>query len=1754
MYEQATARQIDAAGTVRVVAGELSIWNTQLTELAAELTFPQLTRVGGEVSLKENRRLADASQAFPQLRAIGENLVLDRNERLASIAGCFSELVDVGGDLRLENSLMLQGLLGATVFPQLARVGGGVSIRLNQRFANISGAFPQLVEIGGDLTFENLAQLTDLDGVFPQLRHIGGTLRITRQTSMRTMQGAFPALESIDGSIVIASNNRLRNFARSFPTLYRVGGEFQVSANNQVGGSVFDRTALPALCCVGSGAGTQLPQGVPDLPTCSGDYTFGSGDGDSVGSGDELIGGPAYACAGTITVSPTVSPTLDPTGSPSTAAPWTAAPSTVAPTPSAPPTFGLVISVDEASYMGDCADQSTPIEDPVACTTVCAVGGSLGEWVQASVIAWGNRSQGLLCHCIDSTQWCFTHTGTSVRLPTEAPNAAPASSTPTGSPTVVPPGRCQHMRYGDAYPCYSQSKPRCDRLYQFCVWLDFEFTTSAPSVEPPASSTANKEEKGASSGFAVILGVMIAICVILLGVLLMMRQRRARRAKAIMQRRHISHPNIVHNATYDPDLEATRGIGTDRLRHGGTNRESNRDSSVYEDEVEASLDALEAQFVQVMKDEWMLNNPGINPDRDAYWLAKEAEIKLEFQERFLKAEDKRRTYHEEEEEDFEGFAAVGGYSDTGEPNPMESLEMALEQALEDAERAQRHADEVSGISNPSTCGTATPMSPEEDDDDPLAVSKECTAWYHGEITKKDSHELLLANAGHNVSGKFLLRDRPEYENEHILSVIYKGKVTHHLIKRDSRGKLLMLNNQACEEEVTSLEELVMYLREAHARWPVPLTEGVKGLRIRGTGVRPKKITVAVAVEPASDVLDTTRTSMFNETSFGPPKNAAASTPPSYASATAETPASLSTDPAASALWKELEGEPLKVEQAKRMVQTAAVIAAPTAASNGGDGTDSDDSDDAGYLQLDGKEENAVEEKPTEPKPPTWLHGDVSREESAKMVVDAANGDGTFLVRQTEESPEKYYLCVLFKNKPTHHLIQRNHDGFYVINNKDFGEHLFMSDLIEQLDHKQPKWPVGLVTPIACAAHSGVSREQSLAMAFMERQRTVDDGASEDDTSDEETDPTLPKAADDEVDDAVAVLDAAMDEAINDVDKAAAVAAATAAAPVRISQVPQADYADDESSDDESEEEGSPSGLAGPIVIPLAPLAAIAAASSPARSSTADAAVDYGETSSDDEDGYLQVTASAESDPEEDPPMSHQQMLQAKAQAQAKEDEERKASVAAKVAAATLRQEEERKARADREAADAVQLSAQALVDEEEQRATAERRAKLKQTAEAEATRVAAEQKRKAILAEASAAERKMKQELKAAAQDRTAPGVAANNETDLAGQRSRTATLWDPKSAEEQRRAALASKRAGGAAPQKNNRGITIVPGGDTEGYARESMHLGQRPSVKDRQAMFISDDNENRDSVRVSDLNFLLGDDGGVEALSAQSSTDPASPQTNSRSISLGGGAGGESSTDGGAVRVRTATLRRPQDKRPSMSLAGATGTGESSTDNKRPSISLTGPTAGGESSSDVVRRNKGLASRSADNRNSGSNTDGYMSIKPDSDRNSTASNRDSGQNLDGYITMSPNSNRNSTASDRNSGQNLDGYITMSPNNGGEDEEARVAQEQEKFRLKMQKDGAARAQRQGTKAPAETTTEEVKVYYGATDEIGSTVRQLKSQSAKRSGKYWDPAVQGPRESMAIGRRPSVSDMLRMRQANDAMHDDDGSDDSGSDI
>jgi len=98
-------------------------------------------------------------------------------------------------------------------------------------------------------------------------------------------------------------------------------------------------------------------------------------------------------------------------------------------------------------------------------------------------------------------------------------------------------------------------------------------------------------------------------------------------------------------------------------------------------------------------------------------------------------------------------------------------------------------------------------------------------------------------------------------------------------------------------------------------------------------------------------------------------------------------------------------------------------------------------------------------------PPAWLHNKISREDTEELVKAAGLDNGRFLVRTREGKPGEYVLCVVFKGKPTHHLIGKNPDGNLTVNKKTFGGHKKIADLISELSSKTAGWPVALDKPV-----------------------------------------------------------------------------------------------------------------------------------------------------------------------------------------------------------------------------------------------------------------------------------------------------------------------------------------------------------------------------------------------------------------------------------------------------------------------------------------------------------------------------------------------------------------------------------------------------------------------------------------------------------------------------------------------------------------
>lgn len=99
-------------------------------------------------------------------------------------------------------------------------------------------------------------------------------------------------------------------------------------------------------------------------------------------------------------------------------------------------------------------------------------------------------------------------------------------------------------------------------------------------------------------------------------------------------------------------------------------------------------------------------------------------------------------------------------------------------------------------------------------------------YYHGTLSKDAANHLLLADNGKSEDGKFLFRASKENDLEYILSVVYKGKPTHHQVVRRAVGDSFTVNKTMTTSS-TSLVQLHEYLTQERPKWPVALATGVQ---------------------------------------------------------------------------------------------------------------------------------------------------------------------------------------------------------------------------------------------------------------------------------------------------------------------------------------------------------------------------------------------------------------------------------------------------------------------------------------------------------------------------------------------------------------------------------------------------------------------------------------------------------------------------------------------------------------------------------------------------------------------------------------------------------------------------------------------------------------------------------------------------------------------------------------------------------------
>ena len=92
---------------------------------------------------------------------------------------------------------------------------------------------------------------------------------------------------------------------------------------------------------------------------------------------------------------------------------------------------------------------------------------------------------------------------------------------------------------------------------------------------------------------------------------------------------------------------------------------------------------------------------------------------------------------------------------------------------------------------------------------------------------------------------------------------------------------------------------------------------------------------------------------------------------------------------------------------------------------------------------------------------SWLAGPITRAEAEEAVGIGGLNDGNYVVRSRAGKPNEYVLCVVYKGKPTHHLIAPNDSQQLCVNKKPYGGHSSIESLIGKLQTKTDGWPVPL---------------------------------------------------------------------------------------------------------------------------------------------------------------------------------------------------------------------------------------------------------------------------------------------------------------------------------------------------------------------------------------------------------------------------------------------------------------------------------------------------------------------------------------------------------------------------------------------------------------------------------------------------------------------------------------------------------------------
>jgi hypothetical protein len=88
--------------------------------------------------------------------------------------------------------------------------------------------------------------------------------------------------------------------------------------------------------------------------------------------------------------------------------------------------------------------------------------------------------------------------------------------------------------------------------------------------------------------------------------------------------------------------------------------------------------------------------------------------------------------------------------------------------------------------------------------------------------------------------------------------------------------------------------------------------------------------------------------------------------------------------------------------------------------------------------------------------PPWLFGAITQAEAEALLMTDAT-EGRFLVRMRPQHPGEYVLSVVFRDRPTHHLVAPR-DGIFLVNQRSFGDPRSLPEVVRNLSGPVASWP------------------------------------------------------------------------------------------------------------------------------------------------------------------------------------------------------------------------------------------------------------------------------------------------------------------------------------------------------------------------------------------------------------------------------------------------------------------------------------------------------------------------------------------------------------------------------------------------------------------------------------------------------------------------------------------------------------------------